>query len=635
MIVEKDNNGNYNKSKRRKLDFKDIDIIEFKNELLQYLHGKSYSYYGGIESDEGTEAEKLIKNLCLWLRKTYSYEVLRQLFCLKEINEVLSIDVYWFLHMAYTLHFSDYIVNIENDKLIKYIREAISEYIIVNDVDTMLTSISSSIILFLFDITINYSDENCENKKIISNQIGSSQFSFNKLLDCNKCHQILEEIVINTNNSNIFEYSNSTKDLNDAIKNTRNLKKMKINSDNIKNFELDQSPLQPVYIGNIEFQIFIMVLKIIARSSNVTAVKEWWIRQLCRLSSCILKSSESFDCNLLDDIHELLLLAINKELRSTSVSSLDFTFNTWLTESCKANETAGISLLLNKLLTITIDNRKVINYEMIERLIKLATSAASDGVAEDSSIQWLRSVCLIQQITLITQTFEDISHSNKVEIGFKLLSNWFDIVLGPNSKQQELDIVEHPINSKSFGFACLAFCEIVDVVSEECLQLMCNAVRSRKDLNKDAADSFLQVGRTQLKFFVALRKGNSDNKISRAGIDITEDRVIQWCRTLDSTGNLPAAIHQQCKLIGLNGYKVLMISMKSLIADNPAIRDSCNKIVMAMSNPKNSLCSIAEAKEFVADEITYEGKLDVVLATLSIPALCKVHGNLSLINFTF
>jgi hypothetical protein len=258
----------------------------------------------------------------------------------------------------------------------------------------------------------------------------------------------------------------------------------------------------------------------------------------------------------------------------------------------------------------------------------LATLAANDGVAEDSSIQWLRSVCLIQQIAIITQNFEDNSHSNKVDIGFKLLSNWFDIVLGPISnhfKQQEMENIE-TITSKSFGFACLAFCEIVDIVSEECLQMMCNAVRSRKDLNKDAADSFLQVGRSQLKIFVALRKGNNDNTNSRVGLEINEKKIIQWCRTLDSTGSLPIAVNNQCTMFGVNGHKALMSLLKLLIAENPAIRDSCNKIVIAMSNSKIPLCSNTEANEFIADEITYEGKLDVILATLSIPVHCKVHG---------
>jgi len=91
-----------------------------------------------------------------------------------------------------------------------------------------------------------------------------------------------------------------------------------------------------------------------------------------------------------------------------------------------------------------------------------------------------------------------------------------------------------------------------------------------------------------------------------------------------STGQLPVAVIQQSNMIGVNGYKILLSCMKLLIADNPAIRENCNKIVKAMSTAKNPLCSIAEASEFIANE-SYESKLDIILATLSVPPAHKVH----------
>jgi hypothetical protein len=43
-----------------------------------------------------------------------------------------------------------------------------------------------------------------------------------------------------------------------------------------------------------------------------------------------------------------------------------------------------------------------------------------------------------------------------------------------------------------------------------------------------------------------------------------------------------------------------------------------------MSTAKTPLCSIAEASEFIANE-SYESKLDIILATLSVPPVHKVH----------
>jgi hypothetical protein len=502
-------------------------------------------------------------------------------------------------------------------------------------------------ILFLFHISITNTEDN-ENTNT-----NNEKFCLNPLLKSRRCLSILEEIAIRTNRSNVYEYSSSSKELHNAIKDTRNLKRHKAVLNNQPSFEIDQSPLQPTYIGSDDIQIFVMILKIISRDSNSTAVHEWQIRQLCRLSSCIFKSCDTFDTETVEDfehmVNESIFATIDRELRSTTVSSLDFTFNTWLTESCKSNEITAISFVLNKLVIGIDGDTKLINYELINGLIRLATLAASDGVAEDSSMQWLRSVCLIQQIAYITQHIDQSSNPNKMELGLKLLSNWFDTVLGPSSKsgndnkQPEIETIEvHHLSGKSFGFACLAFCEIVDMVSEECLQIMCNAVRLRKALNKDAADSFLQVGRTQLKAFISLRKrGNPSDDVKSRSVEITEERVIQWCRTLDNTGQLPVAVLQQCNMIGVNGYKIVMSCMKLLIAENPLIRDNCNRIVKAMSTSKNPLCSSVEASEFIADEVTYEGKLDIVLATLSIPSVHKVHSkylillilNLTIIHF--
>lgn len=620
-------------TKRKQIDniIDDNDILIFKEELLLHLNGEGSHINDNNDID--SNEERVIKQLSFWLRKTYSYDVLRQLLTSKEIRETLDIDVYWLLHITCTLHFSDFIINIDDDKLVDFIRNSME--LAFNSIDDMMiTSIISSIILFLFDITVNHDDQNNENRN--RNQINESKFSLNLSLKTTRCLQIIEEIAIKTANSNINEYSSSSKELLNAIKDTRNLKKRRADDNSL---HLDQSPLEPIYIGSDDFQKFVMTLKIIYRDSNAAAVAEWQTRQLCRLLSCILTSINNFDKEALEDfdymIKKSIFSTIDRELRSTSVSSLDFTYNTWTTECCKSNEITAISFVLDNVVIEVDGTNKRINYEMINGLIRLATVAALDGVAEDSSMQWLRSVCLIQHLAYITQGYDD--NSSKMELGLKLLSNWFDTVLGPSgkpndsNKQQEPDPIElHPLSSKSFGFACLAFCEIVDMVSEECLQVMCNAVRLRKVLNKEAADSFLQVGRMQLKTFHSLRKSSSaGDEVNSRSLDITEERIIQWCRTLDSTGHLPVAVLQQCNMIGVNGYKIVLSCMKLLIADNPAIRDNCNRIVKAMSTSKTPLCSISEASDFVADEITYEGKLDVILATLSIPSAHKVHGKSS------
>jgi len=616
--------------KRRKIDsiiIDDSDIVKFKEELsLHLLEEKDDGNDNDIDSNE----ERVIKQVSVWLRRTYSYDALCQLLTAKDIREnTLDVDTYWLLHMTCTLHFSDFIVAIDDDRLIEYIRNQMDPYLNSSE-GSMITSIVASMVLFLFDITTSQNNENKHsNANII--QTNEMQFSLNPKLTIARCLHIIEEIAIRTSFSNMNEYSSSSKELHDAIKNTRNFKKLKSNFNRERSFEIDQSLLQPTYIEDDDFQKLVMTLKIISRDSNAAAVTEWQIRQICRFSSCILKSCNNYDTEALEDfeliIKDSIFATIDRELRSTSVSSLDFTFNTWLTESCKSSEITAISFILNKVIGIN-GNSNAINYETINGLIRLATTAASDGVAEDSSIQWLRSVCLIQHLAYITQNYDENSNSSKMELGLKLLSNWFDSVLGPISsgKQSETDLVNlHPLTGKSFGFACLAFCEIVEMVSEECLQIMCNAVRLRKAFNKDAADSFLQVGRTQLKAFLSLRKGaNASDDAKTRSVEITEERIIQWCRTLDTTGQLPVAVIQQSNMIGVNGYKILLSCMKLLIADNPAIRENCNKIVKAMSTAKNPLCSIAEASEFIANE-SYESKLDIILATLSVPPAHKVH----------
>ena len=616
--------------KRRKIDsiiIDDSDIVKFKEEISLYLLGEKDD---GHDNDIDSNEERVIKQLSVWLRRTYSYDALCQLLTAEDIREnTLDVDTYWLLHMTCTLHFSDFIVAIDDDRLIEYIRNQMDPYLDSSE-GSMITSIVASMVLFLFDITTS---QNNENKHSNANfiQANEMQFSLNPKLSIARCLHIIEEIAIRTSFSNMNEYSSSSKELHDAIKNTRNLKKLKSNFNRERSFEVDQTLLQPTYIEDDDFQKLVMTLKIISRDSNATAVTEWQIRQICRFSSCILKSCNNYDTEALEDfeliIKDSIFATIDRELRSTSVSSLDFTFNTWLTESCKSSEITAISFILNKVIGIN-GNSNAINYETINGLIRLATTAASDGVAEDSSIQWLRSVCLIQHLAYITQNYDENSNSSKMEVGLKLLSNWFDSVLGPISsgKQSETDLVNlHPLTGKSFGFACLAFCEIVEMVSEECLQIMCNAVRLRKAFNKDAADSFLQVGRTQLKAFLSLRKGaNASDDAKTRSVEITEERIIQWCRTLDTTGHLPVAVIQQSNMIGVNGYKILLSCMKLLIADNPAIRENCNKIVKAMSTAKNPLCSIAEASEFIANE-SYESKLDIILATLSVPPAHKVH----------
>ena len=613
--------------KRRKIDsiiMDDSDVVKFKEEITHYLlDEKNDINANDIDSNE----ERVIKQLSIWLRRTYSYDALCQLLTAEDIREnTLDVDMYWLLHMTCTLHFSDFIVAIDDDRLIEFIRNNMDSYLESSE-SGMITSILASMVLFLFDITTSQNNESKESNANLK-VINESHFRLNPKLSIARCLHIIEEIAIRTN---MNEYSSSSKELHDAIKNTRILKKLKSNFNKERSFEIEQSLLQPTYIENNDFQKFVMILKIISRDSNGTAVIEWQIRQLCRFSSCILKNCNNFDNEALEDfeliIKDSIFATIDRELRSTSVSSLDFTFNTWLTESCKSSEITAISFILNKVIGIE-DNANAVNYETINGLIRLATTAASDGVAEDSSIQWLRSVCLIQHLAYITQNYEENSNSNKMELGLKLLSNWFDSVLGPisNGKQSETDLVNlHPLTAKSFGFACLAFCEIVEMVSEECLQIMCNAVRLRKAFNKDAADSFLQIGRTQLKAFLSLRKGaNASDDAKTRSVEITEERIIQWCRTLDTTGHLPVAVLQQSNMIGVNGYKILLSCMKLLIADNPAIRENCNKIVKAMSTSKNPLCSIAEASEFIADE-SYESKLDIILATLSVPPAHKLH----------
>jgi hypothetical protein len=124
-------------------------------------------------------------------------------------------------------------------------------------------------------------------------------------------------------------------------------------------------------------------------------------------------------------------------------------------------------------------------------------------------------------------------------------------------------------SSKHLSFVCLAFVEVVDMLSLSCLTYLCKAIKLRRNLNKDSIDTFLQVSRNRLRILENMKnssfssylsisndKNKNNNNINAANkIDLSIERVKSWSCTLYRSGVLPIGIQQQCIVLGKNGYK--------------------------------------------------------------------------------
>ena len=519
--------------------------------------------------------------LSLLLVKTYSIKedrsLLQKLVTMakeSELTRCLNPIMFWMLHLLGTINYYDYVALVDFASFSSYI------YNIISGTDT--TDID----------TIN-------------------------MRKYNKKHSITSEILLYLLDSRQFDILYSI-----------------IYLDHLGSHEPSQSDVftstihpKPYIVSTIKLTALLDIANVLQKHDSCGLIEEWKRENAKRLLSCIITSSGSSSCKdvvtkVIDMLTPAVLLKeIEKEMRSSTDSIFDFAFMIWLKKQIDLTRESFLFLFFD------LSNS-------MSKIGKLVNNIAFDGVSEENVALWLRSIFLVEQMSLFSEFLILARTGGNIPCSIRF-NDWMDVILGPklvflnptsgvdSDKSLDNDQLHSVIyNQRNIAFVCCASLEVIDKLSETNLKVLCNQLRARYQLNKESIDVFINTSRSRIQQIDRARASLSDDMDGgeiRTLPEIDAQRVKMWWETLQRTKLLPASISQTIKMNGAKGVRAMLCTFKLLALRDPSIKRMLGELVSAMAS--SSLCTYHEAETFR----NCEKDVEFMLESLSLPPLVLKH----------